>query len=71
MEDIQASILATDERLVRQGNMMRRFTRVTVKGSAKTRNLLFLWIGAYYRRVSKADPSRITSFQPARVAISL
>ncbi|HEX5021020.1 MAG TPA: hypothetical protein VFX54_10190, partial [Candidatus Binatia bacterium] len=33
LEDIQASIVATDERLVRQGDMVRRFMRATVKGN--------------------------------------
>ncbi len=32
LEDIQASIVATDERLARQGDMVRRFMRATVKG---------------------------------------
>ena len=32
LEDIQASIVATDERLARQGDMIRRFMRATVKG---------------------------------------
>ena len=32
LEDIQASIVATDERLARQGNLVRRFMRATVKG---------------------------------------
>ncbi|MGH7887087.1 MAG: hypothetical protein ACREPG_04425, partial [Candidatus Binatia bacterium] len=32
IEDIQASIVATDERLPRQGEMIRRFMRATVKG---------------------------------------
>jgi ABC-type nitrate/sulfonate/bicarbonate transport system substrate-binding protein len=32
LEDIQASIVATDERLARQGEMVRRFMRATVKG---------------------------------------
>lgn len=33
LEDIQASIVATDERLARQGEMVRRFMRATVKGN--------------------------------------
>jgi ABC-type nitrate/sulfonate/bicarbonate transport system substrate-binding protein len=33
LEDIQASIVATDERLVRQGDLVRRFMRATVKGN--------------------------------------
>ena len=33
LEDIQASIVATDERLARQGDMVRRFMRATVKGN--------------------------------------
>jgi len=32
LEDIQASIVATDERLARQGDLVRRFMRATVKG---------------------------------------
>lgn len=32
VEDIQASIVTTDERLARQGEMVRRFMRATVKG---------------------------------------
>jgi NitT/TauT family transport system substrate-binding protein len=32
LEDIQASIVATDERLARQGELVRRFMRATVKG---------------------------------------
>ena len=32
LEDIQASIVATDERLARQGDLVRRFLRATVKG---------------------------------------
>ena len=32
LEDIQASIVATDERLARQGDLIRRFMRATVKG---------------------------------------
>jgi NitT/TauT family transport system substrate-binding protein len=32
IEDIQASIVATDERLARQGELIRRFMRATVKG---------------------------------------
>ena len=32
LEDIQASIVATDDRLARQGDMIRRFMRATVKG---------------------------------------
>ncbi len=32
LEDIQASIVATDDRLARQGDMVRRFMRATVKG---------------------------------------
>jgi NitT/TauT family transport system substrate-binding protein len=32
LEDIQASIVATDDRLGRQGDMVRRFMRATVKG---------------------------------------
>jgi NitT/TauT family transport system substrate-binding protein len=32
IEDIQASIVATDDRLARQGEMVRRFMRATVKG---------------------------------------
>jgi NitT/TauT family transport system substrate-binding protein len=32
IEDIQASIVATDDRLARQGDMIRRFMRATVKG---------------------------------------
>lgn len=32
LEDIQASIVATDERLSRQGDLVRRFMRATVKG---------------------------------------
>ena len=32
LEDIQASIVATDERLARHGEMVRRFMRATVKG---------------------------------------
>lgn len=32
LEDIQASIVVTDERLARQGEMVRRFMRATVKG---------------------------------------
>jgi ABC-type nitrate/sulfonate/bicarbonate transport system substrate-binding protein len=32
LEDIQASIVATDERLTRQGDLVRRFLRATVKG---------------------------------------
>ena len=32
LEDIQASIVATDERLARQGDMVRRFMRATAKG---------------------------------------
>ena len=32
LEDIQASIVATDERLTRQGDLVRRFMRATVKG---------------------------------------
>ncbi|HEX2931405.1 MAG TPA: ABC transporter substrate-binding protein [Candidatus Binatia bacterium] len=33
LEDIQASIVATDERLVRQADTVRRFMRATVKGN--------------------------------------
>jgi ABC-type nitrate/sulfonate/bicarbonate transport system substrate-binding protein len=33
LEDIQASIVATDERLARQGDLVRRFMRATVKGN--------------------------------------
>ena len=33
LEDIQASIVTTDERLARQGDMVRRFMRATVKGN--------------------------------------
>ena len=33
LEDIQASIVATDDRLSRQGEMIRRFMRATVKGN--------------------------------------
>src|SRR5262245_189223 len=33
LEDIQASIVATDERLIRQADMVRRFMRATVKGN--------------------------------------
>jgi ABC-type nitrate/sulfonate/bicarbonate transport system substrate-binding protein len=33
LEDIQATIVATDERLVRQGDLVRRFMRATVKGN--------------------------------------
>lgn len=33
LEDIQATIVATDERLARQGDLVRRFLRATVKGS--------------------------------------
>ena len=32
LEDIQASIVATDDRLARQGDLVRRFMRATVKG---------------------------------------
>jgi ABC-type nitrate/sulfonate/bicarbonate transport system substrate-binding protein len=32
LEDIQASIVTTDERLVRQDDLVRRFMRATVKG---------------------------------------
>ena len=32
LEDIQASIVASDDRLVRQGDLVRRFMRATVKG---------------------------------------
>jgi ABC-type nitrate/sulfonate/bicarbonate transport system substrate-binding protein len=32
LEDIQASIVASDERLLRQGDLVRRFMRATVKG---------------------------------------
>ena len=32
LEDIQASIVATDDRLTRQGDLVRRFMRATVKG---------------------------------------
>jgi ABC-type nitrate/sulfonate/bicarbonate transport system substrate-binding protein len=32
LEDIQASIVATDERLARQGDLVRRFMRATIKG---------------------------------------
>jgi NitT/TauT family transport system substrate-binding protein len=32
VEDIQATIVATDDRLARQGDMIRRFMRATVKG---------------------------------------
>lgn len=32
LEDIQASIVASDERLARQGDLVRRFMRATVKG---------------------------------------
>lgn len=32
LEDIQASIVATDERLARQGDLVSRFMRATVKG---------------------------------------
>ena len=32
LEDIQASIVTTDERLARQGDLVRRFMRATVKG---------------------------------------
>ena len=34
LEDIQASIVATDERLARQGESVRRFMRATVKGQS-------------------------------------
>lgn len=33
LEDIQASIVATDDRLARQGDLVRRFMRATVKGA--------------------------------------
>jgi ABC-type nitrate/sulfonate/bicarbonate transport system substrate-binding protein len=33
LEDIQASIVATDDRLARQGDLVRRFMRATVKGN--------------------------------------
>jgi ABC-type nitrate/sulfonate/bicarbonate transport system substrate-binding protein len=32
LEDIQASIVASDDRLARQGDLVRRFMRATVKG---------------------------------------
>ena len=32
MEDIQASIVTSDDRLARQGELVRRFMRATVKG---------------------------------------